>query len=410
MTGGYFAVLLLQRWAIRRRETRAEQGVPYAFAVDSLQKQQTGIRDGGERALTPGIQSKAAPKIASKFRQSGVSRLTLAFRAEPWQASVGSIGQLASGIRFILQLAAILATTIAPVQASGVSMNAAVSARTLLHRVTVFSDDPHTLHDPRHPQPQNGADKIFAPIGLIWTNHPQPDQGAVTTSHLRMGTAFLVSPCYVLTAYHVVFGHRIGFRKGNEQAEQEVSATFSVAGKTSRAVPMKHGRFSMFSGRDWVLLRLQPNTGHRCLGEDPDIGWVQLAPLAPSMATHKMLSVAGYPSDKSRALLWRQDVCHFFEQYRDVENDGLWTTDCATRPRSSGAPIFFVENGVLNVVAVMSGHLGNDADNKILPKWDPQRANLALDIGKIISSEPDFLKLIQTDVRRFHRPNPARVR
>ena len=64
---------------------------------------------------------------------------------------------------------------------------------------------------------------------------------------------------------------------------------------------------------------------------------------------------------------------------------------------------------MLHVVAVMSGHLGNVVDNEILPKWDPNRANLALDVGKIISSDQDFQKFIQTDIDRFHQPNPARV-
>ncbi len=57
----------------------------------------------------------------------------------------------------------------------------------------------------------------------------------------------------------------------------------------------------------------------------------------------------------------------------------------------------------------MSGHLGNVVDNEILPKWDPSRANLALDIGKIIASDQDFSKLIETDIARVHQPNPARV-
>ncbi len=51
--GQAFAVLLLQKCALRRRETRAEQGVARAFAVDFLQKQQTATRDGRERALVP---------------------------------------------------------------------------------------------------------------------------------------------------------------------------------------------------------------------------------------------------------------------------------------------------------------------------------------------------------------------
>jgi V8-like Glu-specific endopeptidase len=331
--------------------------------------------------------------------------------AERRRASAERVRRRTSSITFILRLAAILAMTIVPLRASDFSTtDAEVNDRALFQRVAVFSDAPNSIHDPRYPQSQTGADKMFAPIGLIWTNHPQPDQGAAPRSDLHMGTAFLVSPCYVLTAYHVVFGDRSGLFEGQrEQAEQDVSATFSVGGKRSRAVPARYGQFSMFPGRDWALLRLEPAAGHQCLGEDPSIGWVRLAPLAPPAAIKKSLSVAGYPSDKSLASLWRQDKCHFFEMHHDIENDGMWTTDCATRPRSSGSPIFFVENGVLNVVAVMSGHLGTAADNEILPKWDPNRANLALDIGEILSSDRDFLELIETDIERFHQPNPARV-
>jgi Trypsin-like peptidase domain len=233
---------------------------------------------------------------------------------------------------------AMLAITIVPVWASDFALaHADVDARTWFHRVAVFSDTPDNIHDPRHLQSQTGADRMFAPIGLIWTNHPQPDQGTAPRSDLHMGTAFLVSPCYVLTAYHIVFGYRFGPRKGmQEQPERDVSATVSVGGKRSRAVPAKYGQFSKFPGRDWVLLRLEPEAGDRCLGEDPNIGWVRLAPLAAPIATKKSLSVAGYPADKGVGSLWRQDKCHFYELSRDIDNDGLWTTDCATRPRASG--------------------------------------------------------------------------
>jgi V8-like Glu-specific endopeptidase len=313
-------------------------------------------------------------------------------------------------IKLILRLTAILAMMSVSVWASDFARTGTkINGQTLLHQVAVFSDDPNSIHDPRHPQSQIGADKMFAPIGIIWTNNPQPDQGTLPRSDFHMGTAFLVSPCYVLTAYHVVFGYRLGLRRAAEEAERDVSATFRVGGNTSLAVPARYGQFSRFPGRDWVLLLLKPAAGHKCLGEDPNIGWLQLAPLAPATATKKSLSVAGYPSDKNLASLWRQDKCHFFDQYHDIDNDGLWTTDCQTRPRSSGSPIFFVQDGVLNVVAIMSGHLGTVGDNEILPKWDPNRANLALDIGKVISSDPDFLTLIKVDIDRFHQPNPAQV-
>ena len=182
----------------------------------------------------------------------------------------------ASGIMLILRLTAILAMTIVPVQASDFStMGAEVNDRTLFQQVAVFSDVPNSIHDPRHPQSQTGPDKMFAPIGLIWTNHRQPDQGTAPRSVLY-GNGL---PCFAmlhLTAYHVVFGYRLGFLKGKEQPEQYVSATFSVGGQKSRAVPVK-----------WSVLHVSrqglgapaegAGCGHRVLGEEPNIagfGWL----------------------------------------------------------------------------------------------------------------------------------------
>ena len=59
--------------------------------------------------------------------------------------------------------------------------------------------------------PQTGEDRMFAPIGLVWTERcPCRSElnAVIKTPHLDMGTGFLVSPCYVLTDYHVVFGNR----------------------------------------------------------------------------------------------------------------------------------------------------------------------------------------------------------
>ena len=280
------------------------------------------------------------------------------------------------------------------------------SPKTLLHRVAVFSDDPETMHDPRHPQSQIGADKMFAPIGLFVTSRRVPHQaGAVTTSSFDMGTAFLVSPCYVLTNYHVVFGNR----KVEPEPEQDWSGTFLAGGRKSHAVPIKFGAFYENEWRDWVLLKLDSDEQHPCVGEDPNIGWVQLAALPSEGAPDRSLSTAGYPSDKTASSLWRQDTCHLFEQLSGRQNRGLWTTDCATRPRASGSPIFFIRDGFVAVVALMHGHLGNVNGDEILPKWDPARANLAVDMGMIISSDAEILKFIEQDIDRYRHANPAQV-
>ena len=185
--------------------------------------------------------------------------------------------------------------------------------------------------------------------------------------------------------------------------------TFRVGYKKSRAVPVKHGRFYDIYWQDWVLLRLDSDAEHQCLGEDPNIGWVRLAPLPADAAPDKALSTAGYPSDKAGSSLWRQDTCHLFEEQDGEQYSGLWTTDCPTRPRASGSPIFFVQDGVLMVVALMQGHLGTVNGNEILPKWDPDRANLAVDMGKILSSDADISNLIAQDIDRFTQAVPVRA-
>ena len=287
-----------------------------------------------------------------------------------------------------------------------VSLAAAMGSAMPPARAAVFSDDPETIHDPRHPQSQTGEDRMFAPIGLISTNQPVPHQNGTTTRlNLDMATGFLVSPCYVLTNYHVVFGNR----NSKPEADRDFSMTFRVGGKKSRAVPVIYGRFYEIYWQDFVLLRLESDAEHQCLGEDPNIGWVRLAPLPSDSAPDKALSAAGYPSDKAGSSLWRQDTCHLFEQQDGRQYSGLWTTDCPTRPRASGSPIFFVQDGVLMVVALMEGHLGTVNGNEILPKWDPDRANLAVDMGKILSSDAALSKLIAQDIDRFYQTAPVRA-
>ena len=273
----------------------------------------------------------------------------------------------------------------------------------LLRRVNLFSVDAQNPVDPRHAQSQTGMDKMFAPIGMIVTNHPVPDDDSPSAaSHYRAGTAFLVSPCYIITAYHVIFGGRMT----RPDPDQDYSATFRIAGMRLRAAPVEYGEVYRFTGRDWVLLRLDSGADHPCAGEK--LGWTGMAPLTTADARQMTVSIAGYPGDKPANALWRQDACRLYEKNGNIDFDGMWTTDCATLPRASGSPIFFIRDGVLNVVALMHGHIGNETP-EVLPHWDPSRANLALDVGKIVSADPHLMEIIEQDIARFGKPNPAQI-
>ncbi len=273
-------------------------------------------------------------------------------------------------------------------------------------QAVVFSDDPDTLHDPRHAQSQTGADRMFSPIGLFWNNQRVVNQaGAGTIAYRHRATAFLVSPCLIMANYHVVFGSR----QIEPEAGRDFSGTFRVRGKKFRAVPIRYGEYYYDEWRDWVLLKLDSDSEHPCAGEDPEIGWAQLAALPRDDAPNQILSVAGYPSDKPLSTLWRQDACHLYEMLTDRQSRGLWTTDCATRPGASGSPIFRIQDGVLQVVALMHGHIEPAHLGEILPKWDPRAANLAVDMGKILSSDSGLMELIRNDIDRFNQAKAAQI-
>src|SRR5204863_189111 len=60
--------------------------------------------------------------------------------------------------------------------------------------------------DPREPQPQTDKWKKYGPIGIVRTNGEIPNLDTGASIKGGRSTAFLVSPCHVLTNYHSVFG------------------------------------------------------------------------------------------------------------------------------------------------------------------------------------------------------------
>ncbi len=189
----------------------------------------------------------------------------------------------------------------------------------------------------------------FGPIGLMVLDEGQSDAVA--------GTAFLVSPCHVLTAYHVAGGGKeinakttasfylgqgsIGPDFDDAQHFADQSAAHPVV--WGKYVPSdddgpaaQRARAMLENGwQDWALLKLD-----RCLGgPDYDYGYFQLAPITTRDLTRDGLglrvSSVGLPGDKSMDRLWRDPDCRIVGQ---VHNSG-WQHDCVTVPGNSGGPL-----------------------------------------------------------------------
>src|SRR4051794_17996177 len=104
---------------------------------------------------------------------------------------------------YLLALAAVISLGLA---------NGSGPASPFAHKVNVFAADGN---DPRQMQGHSGGDRVFAAIGRLTTDQGVPESRGSVADPARDvpartvdqdGTAFLVSPCYVLTNYHVMFG------------------------------------------------------------------------------------------------------------------------------------------------------------------------------------------------------------
>ena len=200
--------------------------------------------------------------------------------------------------------------------------------------------------DDRIPQKREKG-TVYGAIGLVVHS-----DGAQTEA----GTGFLVSPCHVMTAYHVVAGKR--------KITENDRATFYVGGgsegpgysggqryaDSTTAHPVVWGNFidgesdnislrvkAMQSNgwNDWVLLRLD-----NCFG-DPKEGWgyLKLAPMATRDITRAgetpQAIAIGLPKDKDERALTEDPNCRIVGQMYESG----WQHDCLTLPGNSGGPI-----------------------------------------------------------------------
>ena len=270
----------------------------------------------------------------------------------------------------------------------------------LLHKVNIFDENGA---DPRVVQARTDTGKMFAPIGFIATSNPVPsvDKNDIDPSNgqrfLRKerGTSFLISPCYALTNYHAVFG-------SSNAPSNKFTATFydfdpeEKTHKQTRVIPVAWGNFAdgKIESEDWALVKLDVCVGKR-------IGWLETDVRKTGELYNKEVAIAGYPGDKKITDLWMQASCRLVE-YNQKNFEGTFFHDCASRPGASGSPLFDLENGYPQVLALNSADL--HSENTILHSYTHDKANIAIDIRTIL---PKIQSILSEDKRSFGGKNPS---
>ena len=222
---------------------------------------------------------------------------------------------------------------------------------------------------------------------------PMEDHGVKFMAQTR-GTGFMVSPCYALTAYHVVLG--VGPKAPDAQTPKQVWMSLGARASTFLydRVPGEVVRWSDFTGdwhNDWALIKVDG-----CPGKDRRVGWLPLAQVGfnPYQGS---AAVAGY--DSAYAMMVGQTDC---DLGRMAASNSI-RHYCGSRPGLSGAPIF-VRWPDLRVVGIAVRE--QNATRELLPVNDPDHANLATYVPQILASS-DIGQLIAADLAMDHGPDPG---
>ena len=195
----------------------------------------------------------------------------------------------------------------------------------------------------------------FGPVGLMVLDEGDDDAVA--------GTAFLVSPCHVLTAYHVAGGGKAVSEKTVAHfylGQGDIGPDFDDArqfAEETTAHPVVWGQYvpneddstadirakAMLQNgwEDWALLKLD-----RCLGDEKTgYGYFHLYPMTTRDLARKgdglRISSIGLPGDKPMSRLWWDPHCRTVGQV----HDSGWQNDCVTVPGNSGGPLLLRPDG-----------------------------------------------------------------
>lgn len=188
----------------------------------------------------------------------------------------------------------------------------------------------------------------YGAVGLLINDDPMAP---------GLGTGFLVSPCHVLTAAHVVnLRHAID---GNEVLRffygegKAGDPSFGIGGfaDSVAARPLAWGRSLAFNAGttqsredatrnngwgDWALLHLDT-----CLDDKAE--YLHLLPIATAdfvkQGGEAEVQIAGFPADKPMDQLIVQPECRLYGQ---MQSSG-WQNDCITMPGNSGGPLLAQE-------------------------------------------------------------------
>ena len=218
-----------------------------------------------------------------------------------------------------------------------------------LQKINIFEKDDRVAETTA-----SKPNESYLPIGSI-KNHTAITNKQGDSHKGVQGTAFLVSPCYIISSFHVAYGDD----ENGPNSNKKYSATFTIgvgeAKLTSRGTPVASYDYLGCPGAgDWTVFKLDD-----CLGERPNVGWMETLALKDSVIVNQNLVLVGHFGDKDFSAPYADTFC----KVHHADSEGL-QHDCASRPGASGSPIIAVKrDGTPVVVGINAGPRGESGNN-----------------------------------------------
>ena len=238
--------------------------------------------------------------------------------------------------------------------------------------------DPRVAFDRLHEHPElNAISKVIVQqtCGVDFNPDPQrKDDGDCFDENKKLligkklytsGTGFMISPCLMMTAYHVVGEKTKVFVVGIGQPDP---ANPSANDSKRHKYIIKAQFVGGSGGGDWSILKLEkvkaPDQTMRNVGDLVGyLRWMLTDPedIAKKLSTcDRNIIAAGYPVDKPSGVLWGVEHVKIFN-IDEVDIRG----DAQSRPGASGAPLVCYTNDKKHPYFVIGLLLGHDPDTGI---------------------------------------------
>ncbi len=277
---------------------------------------------------------------------------------------------------------------------ANLAQDAAGQTRSMLLPVSRYRNNPEYVVDRR-------ANPEFSFIGEIESSDTLYDKSGNVLHYYS--TAIIVSPCLALTNHHVVFGDELRPQPGKSYAMKlraGVSPNRSIPflGSTT-ATPVAYGRRGAAASDDWALLRLTS-----CIGERPEIGWIDFSLKSPADLIGNAVAVAGFAGDRNRG-------CLSFSLGKAMSIDpanGMVKYSASASGGQSGGAVLMKEDGETRLVGIHTLEFLGPGGVNTFDAYDPQQANEFTPLANILN-HPEVRKLIADDRARALR-NPAHRR